>query len=283
LYTPKISSSLLFKRSIDPSVSAACGHPSLEILALHAHVRGTVEEHYGSQFGRLLWETPQLKEFSLEGFRLVHREGAELMVEGICQRKNLQHFIPDSCNISFAVLTSIAESFVLNQTVNTFEIRNRRGDSDTPDQRAFCETLSRVFGVSTSLESLCLPSMDINAENGLMNVLVDGLSRSNTIKMIDFSSCTMDDTASTCLQQALVGGTENSGTLSVSSIRLPVTTEDGIKTFLRNLGRMPFIKKVILSNSLDADGKSLLLKVSKRRRHFILSRESFPTRAALTL
>jgi hypothetical protein len=244
-------------------VSGACGHPSLEMLDLVVHA--SVEAHVGSQFCRFLRETKQLKEFRLSEFT-IEREGAELMVEGICQSKNLQHFILEYCNVSFAVLTVLVECFAFNQTIKVFVIRKSMLAGDANDQRAFCQTLSRVFGENMSLESFCLPSMAMNAENGLMDVLVDGLSHSNTIRMVDFSSCTFDDAALTSLEQALIGREEIPGTLSVASIRLPHLTTDGIKSFLRNLVRMPSIKEVTISNSLDAEGKHLLLQAVQEKK-----------------
>jgi hypothetical protein len=98
-----------------------------------------------------------------------------------------------------------------------------------------------------------------------MTVVVAGLSSNNTITTIDFSSCDLDEAALYCVEQALVASP--SMLASISSIRLPrIRSQEGFKSFLRNLASMTCIKEVAIRDSLDAEGKELLLVAVKKKK-----------------
>ena len=150
--------------------------------------------------------------------------------------------------------------------VKKFDIVDRYMLHDSAeDNRFFCHTMKQVFRVNTSLESFRLPIQEINAENGSMTAVVAGLSCNNTITTIDFSSCDLDEAALSCLEPALVASP--SMLSSISSIQLPrIRSQEGFKSFLRNLASMTCIKEVAIRDSLDAEGKELLLVAVKKKK-----------------
>jgi hypothetical protein len=162
------------------------------------------------------------------------------------------------------VYTVLIESFIVNQTAKSVNIYDCAIEGSDDDERSFCHALSHVFKAIESLERFCLPAMDINAENGLMNVLIGGVGHNKTVHRIDFEDCHLDQAALSCLEGALV---ESPRTLSVSSVGLSIiNTEIDLKPFLRSLPRMPLIKAVTIYGSLDAECKQLLLQAAKKKK-----------------
>jgi hypothetical protein len=241
-------------------VSGACGHQSLgHFVCKMCNSDADLDEHVGAQFSRLFKETKPLQTFLISGFE-IQRQGAELMAECICENKTLQ-----DCVISLSVYTVLLESFLVNQTAVTFRIDNDSCDIKGSDaeKQAFCQSLSHVFIVNKSLQSFRLPPMEINSENGLMDILVGGLSANKTLKTINLLDCDIDQAALTCLEHALM---ETMGSVAspTTTVVLPYRTRKvDINSFLRNLVHMPRIREVSIQGSLDADEKKLLLQTVK--------------------
>jgi hypothetical protein len=109
------------------------------------------------------------------------------MVEGICENKSLKELVFEECEISLHVLIALVESLSVNQTIVSFRVDGCTIGGSDDEKQTFCQTLSHVFRVNRSLESFCLPHMEISGENGLMKILLGGLVYNKRIKTIDFS------------------------------------------------------------------------------------------------